>query len=154
MVMAAVLAGLLSVCEAPGARADEACVPFTTIGPNGGPGMIEAMLDGRGPFQMVVDTGATMTVISTRAAGVVHPQRVRGTASAIGAGGAFPAYPALLSRLSIGAAERTMVPVAVVDTSRLQGFMEARIDGFLGYSFLSDYRVSIDYPQHRLCFDS
>jgi clan AA aspartic protease (TIGR02281 family) len=93
---------------------------------------------------MIMDTGASLTVISPRAAkklGLKLGPRV----SLITANGTTSAPLARLGSLKVGKAEAHGVDVTVQDFSP-----DPRIEGLLGLNFLSRFHVSIDSKRQRL----
>lgn len=93
---------------------------------------------------MIMDTGASLTLISPRAAkqlGLKLGPRV----SLITANGTTSAPLARLGSLKVGKAEAHGVDVTVQNFSP-----DPRIDGLLGLNFLSRFHVSIDSKRQRL----
>ena len=72
---ASLLLCLVIVLESPSAEGrGEALTPFTPS-PYGGV-VVDVMLDDHGPFQMIVDTGSTHSVITTRVAAAIGARAV------------------------------------------------------------------------------
>ena len=58
-----------------------------------------------------------------------------------------------LSTLEIASAHKEKIPVVVAGfLTELSAAMGREIDGILGYSFWSDYLLTIDYPNKRISF--
>ena len=93
---------------------------------------------------LILDTGATSTVISRRLAGVLSVRPV-GTAIGQTVGGVISAPIARLTSLKVGAAEIADLSVIVHDFSR-----DPRIDGLLGMDFLGQYHVGLDSQKQLL----
>ena len=93
---------------------------------------------------LILDTGATSTVISRRLASLlsIHPT---GTAMGQTVGGTITAPIARLASMKVGAAEIAELSVIVHDFSR-----DPRIDGLLGMDFLGQYHVGLDSQKQVL----
>ena len=137
------------------ARASESCSGFQLVGPpapNGKLILLEVGINGQRPIPMVLDTGSTTTVLTPAVAKHLHLPSIDGIAGGVGASGAFRASVSVLPTVAVGGALRHHVLVAIADVGQVGHFAGTTIDGLLGYSFLSPYRVSIDYPKQRVCF--
>ena len=112
--------------------------------------LVPTFVNGRGPFQFALDTGASITVLSPAVAsalGVEGAERV----SMTGAGGKLQATVGRIASLAVGGALLDDVNVVVADF--LEGLGQAvgtKLDGVVGYSFLRHFRVTIDYPNSVL----
>jgi predicted aspartyl protease len=116
--------------------------------------VVSAFVNGRGPFNLAVDTGASLSVISrgvARRAKVATDGSVR--ARAIGAGGALDAVFARVSSVELGDLRAADLDVAVMRLTPISRAIGFRLDGVLGFNFLRRYRVTIDYPKQVLSFD-
>lgn len=110
--------------------------------------LIPVIVNGQGPFQMEIDTGATRTSLSpdaARRAGIA----VSGSGVLVGAGG--PVSVALgEAELRLASVTRR-TPIAVTpsieEISRAAG---SSIDGILGTDFLADTCLAIDYPGEKV----
>ena len=118
--------------------------------------MINVMINGKGPLRFIIDTGASLTVISDRAAERLglKPVARGGNARAIGGSGTFPIIYGLLDSLAIGEARIDMVPIYIrtVYTSPETPESE-RADGYLGLSILSNFAMILDYRARQLTLD-
>jgi predicted aspartyl protease len=116
--------------------------------------LIPAWLNGRGPYQFALDTGASTTVISSETA------RELGIAGSpipnvMGGGGAIPALAARLGSIRIGTAVASDLAVLILEAlSTLSAALGTRLDGILGYNFLRGFSVAIDYPQRVVALRS
>jgi hypothetical protein len=93
---------------------------------------------------LIVDTGASNTVISRRLATLLS---LRQTGATIGqtVGGPISAVTAQLKSIKVGAAEVTDLSVIVHDFSR-----DPRVEGLLGMDFLGRYQVGLDAQKQLL----
>jgi predicted aspartyl protease len=95
-------------------------------------------LDGQGPFQFLVDTGSTTTVVAARHAGRLKLPVV-GVATVNGTTGAADMPLARVGRLETGVVMREDIRVAVLSDKGL-----AREDGILGADVFAGRRLSFD----------
>jgi predicted aspartyl protease len=115
--------------------------------------VIAARANGIGPLRFVVDTGASLCVLSPAAAvrvGLVAPARQH--AKAIGAGGSVEASIGKLKLLEIDTLSISNLEFAIMPLGVLNRTTRLRLDGVLGYNLLSRYRVIIDYRNRMLTF--
>lgn len=116
--------------------------------------VVDATIDGKGPFHFVLDTGAGITVV-TPALAETLAAKASGATSMSGMGkNAVNAQTIVLDTVSVGTARQTGVLAAIValpPALTYQGRF-GTIDGVLGYSFLSHYAVTIDVVGDRASF--
>jgi len=55
--------------------------------------------------------------------------------------------------IRVGKAKSADVEVGVQDLQRLSSGIGMPLDGVLGYTFMKDYRVTINYPEQALSFE-
>jgi predicted aspartyl protease len=115
---------------------------------------VSVMINGQGPFHMLVDTGSTCTVISPEVAAAVEARGSdmdEGDVQAVNSFGNFAALPrVLLESITIGGVLFEGV-VAVVVPLEIQSKIDSReLDGLLGYTLFSDLFLALDYPNKKL----
>jgi hypothetical protein len=93
---------------------------------------------------LMLDTGATHTVISQRLAGALS-LRPAGRSAVQTVGGVVTVTMSRLRSLKVGQAEVSDLPIIVHDFSR-----DPRIDGLLGMDFLGRYRFGLDAQRQIL----
>jgi predicted aspartyl protease len=108
--------------------------------------LVEVHANGRGPFQFAIDTGTSTSAITPDLA-----RQLGVSASPIGAattGGAPVAVTAgVLDSFQVGGARIQDMPVVVADFfATLSEAVGTRLDGIVGYNFLRNYKVALDYP--------
>ena len=108
--------------------------------------LVEVYANGRGPFQFAVDTGTSTTAITPELA-----KKLGVESSPIGpvtTGGAHVNVTAgLLQSFQLGGAKIGKMTVVVADFfAMLSNAIGAKLDGIVGYNFLRNYKVVIDYP--------
>jgi len=124
---------------------EEITVPLTKIG---GSLVVHVMLNQERSAQLIVDTGASMTVLSTQAA---IDLGILGTTdnellTVNTAGGSVQVNMNYLSSLTVGTAQATKVAVAIHDLPDIP----EHIEGLLGMSFLKHFLVTLDAEHARL----
>lgn len=131
-----------------------AAVPFA-LAPKRPLTMIEVMLNGRGPFALALDTGASATLLSpatAKAAGIEAGEPV-----GLGGAGGAAAAGARMGRATIafGAIDRADARVAIADVLEpVAAASGAPLDGVLGADFFGTGRLVIDYGARRLWLDA
>jgi len=109
-------------------------------------------INGKGPYDFVLDTGAGNSVVTPRLAEElsIEAQTVPGIARGIG--GDAQLKLAAVSTLSVGSATVSDTQLVVIDLSSVspKGML---IDyGIIGYDFLRNFETVIDYPNQRYSF--
>jgi Aspartyl protease/Domain of unknown function (DUF4124) len=110
-------------------------IPFTP----GKPIMVSAKINGGGTVQLMLDTGASVTVINPRALagmGIGSSEALRGSVK--GATGSADVLFVPIASLEVGSARSGPLRVAAHDVDLGQG------DGLLGRDFLDQFTVNID----------
>jgi hypothetical protein len=135
--------------EAATPKARKAVVPFTMLPTNHM--LVEAKINGKGPYRLIFDLGAPITLLSNRAseaAGVVQADAPR--AFLFGMRG-----EAEIARLEAGDLSAAKLPVVVFDHPILQALGDVigrRIDGIMGFTLFARYRTTIDYQTKKMTF--
>lgn len=127
-------------------------VPFRLAHPAKPLIILETTVEGQGPFRFVLDTGASLTIISPELAQTLditleQPQ------VGLGAGGGVEVRIGTVRSVSIGETRQENVKVGVMDLRGIAAAVGSEIDGIIGYNFLSNYRVMIDYPRLAVSFE-
>lgn len=130
--------------------AARAVVPFETLASNHM--VVRAKINGKGPFRLIFDLGAPITLLSNRAgeaSGVVKKDApksllfsMRGEAS--------------VDTLEVGGLTARGLPVVVLDHPALRalgGFFGRPLDGIIGFTFFARYRTTIDYQAREMTFE-
>ena len=118
----------------------------------------EVNIDGIGkPLNFIIDTGATVTVLSERAAALEDAQRFlkSGKMKVYGAAGiADDVRIAALPRVQIGSYSREGIDAAVLDLEPVNETAGFQQSGILGGNFLRHYRVIFDFGRSVVRFES
>jgi hypothetical protein len=120
--------------------------------------VIEARWDKRGPYRFLIDTGASVTLVSpelaaryvAKNAGPVETPLVR-VRSAEGETALLSATT--LRRLVLGGAEFENVPALIYDCTELSAHFGLRIDGILGFPLFRETLLTLDYPRSRVLLE-
>ena len=112
--------------------------------------LVDVHANGRGPFQFAIDTGTSTTAITPELA-----KQLGVETSPVGAGttGGAPVdfHAGLLQSFQLGGAKIDNMAVVVADFfTMLNAAIGAKLDGIVGYNFLRNYKVAIDYPGETL----
>ncbi len=112
--------------------------------------LLQAVVHNQGPFQFVLDTGASRTVVTPELAERLRipvDQGISGT----GVGGKMDSRPATLNSLALGGITVRDLPVVVgTFLDAIGAAAGAKLDGILGNNLLRRYRVTIDCPAFKL----
>jgi predicted aspartyl protease len=106
--------------------------------------LVPVTINGKGPFQFILDTGAPTTVLSERFAESQHIQTGK-HASGLGVAGAISASIAVLDSAQVGDAHRASFEVGVVANFDEIHRRMPNVSGSLGLDFLRNYTMIIDY---------
>ncbi len=101
----------------------------------------------------ILDTGVDPSVINLTDAeelGLQVDRTDAGEAGGFGEGQGAPVFPARIAGLSIGGHRFAAFDALASDTAAFTGRDQRRLNVVLGYSFLSDKIVLVDYVAHKL----
>jgi predicted aspartyl protease len=125
-------------------------VPFQLAGAVKPLVLVPAFVNGRGPHTFVLDTGASATVLSPELATALGIETTAAEPMT-GAGGMLQATTGRIGSLTVGNAALQDVAVMVADfLAELGRVIGTPLDGVLGYNFLRQFRVTLDYPASTL----
>jgi clan AA aspartic protease (TIGR02281 family) len=115
--------------------------------------VVPVFINGQGPFDFAVDTGASSTALSVDLAEKLglSLEQIRDLA---GAGGRARAWRAQIESFSIGEARHQALAVAVSDfLEPLSQALGVKLHGIVGYNFLRHFNVTFNYPAEILCLE-
>ena len=109
-----------------------------------------AQADGK-TYRFMVDTGSSVTYVSSTLAGALKKKERRGapprTLPVRGANGRAVELPAVtLHRFRLGEAYFDDVPAVVYDFSEFSAHVGLKIDGIIGFPLFRDTLLTLDYP--------
>ncbi len=117
---------------------------------------VNVMVNGKGPLRFVIDTGASLSVISDAAAAKlgIKPVARGGKARAVGGSGSFPIIYGLLDSMQLGEVRIEAIPVYIRTVHHADDTPASeRADGYIGLSMLANYLITIDYQKRELTLD-
>ncbi|MFN2577066.1 MAG: aspartyl protease family protein [Pyrinomonadaceae bacterium] len=115
--------------------------------------IVQVKIGGKGPFNMLIDTDTDPSAIDSATARELGLDV--GTRGSVAAGGGTEknvTYSTRLPAVEIGAVSARDVVAATIDLRKLAERIGKPIYGVLGYSFLKDRIIQIDYPNLKIRF--
>jgi predicted aspartyl protease len=130
-------------------------VRFKLAGPNEAALIVSVKINGQGPYDFVLDTGATFTCVDRQLAEELKLPDWRGPVGSVVITGSESEMGFVkIDKLEVGdTASASELVAAKLDLSRMQppGF---GIRGLVGLNFLKNYRLTIDFQSKTLRLDS
>lgn len=152
------LAFLLSACATPHFDPEHADLPPGVLPTRtcGQAFLVDATINGRGPYALLIDTGAGDTCLSSRVAAQLSADCGRCWLLGFSAtGGMFAIHQVVHVReLRVGDATIRGFDAAVFDLHNLETILGGRCDGVLGYSAFRTVLLTLDYPAGAVRIDS
>jgi hypothetical protein len=113
---------------------------------------IKIMINGKGPYRVIFDTGAPTNLINNKVAkeaGIISKDTKRPLFTLFGSMGDFR-----IKELQVGNLKVKNVPTIVMDhpTVRLIDKFLGPIEGLVGFPFFARYKMTIDYQKKELTF--
>ena len=114
--------------------------------------LVEARINDKGPFRLIFDLGAPITLLNNRAseaAGVIKPDAPR--SFLFGMRG-----EAVVNRLKVGELTAEKLPVIILDHPVLKALEDVTgrpVDGIMGFTFFARFKTTIDYHAHEMTFE-
>jgi predicted aspartyl protease len=112
--------------------------------------LVDVHANGRGPFQFAIDTGTSTSAITPELAnqvGIVASQ----TGPVTTGGAHVDVRAGNIESFQLGGAKVDNMAVVIADFfTMLNAAVGAKLDGIVGYNFLRNYKVVIDYPSEML----
>jgi predicted aspartyl protease len=107
-------------------------------------------VNGKGPVDLILDTGATLTCLDDSLTHELNlPRRVGAVGVGAGVGMAGPVRLLKVDSLRVGAAAASNITVCSLDLRVLQQ-VSPGARGLLGLNFLKEFRVNIDFKRRVL----
>jgi predicted aspartyl protease len=122
-------------------------VSFDLAGPGGAALIVPVHVNGEGPFDFVLDTGATFTCVSPHLSDSLGLETQTGQVGyGAGIGGSGQIQLVRADSVRLGAAQAHDMTVCVVQLDQLEA-TGISIDGLLGLNFLKEFRMSLDFER-------
>lgn len=115
---------------------------------------VQIKVNGRGPYRVIFDTGAPVSIVSTQLAGdsglAPKQKKQQGLLGMLMAGG----QAITIKKLQVGKLTAEDVPVIVMDHPAVELLSEAlgRVDGIIGFPFFARYKMTLDYQAKQMTF--
>ncbi|PYS88289.1 MAG: hypothetical protein DMF62_10195 [Acidobacteria bacterium] len=145
-----IMIAFVTVCALATASAQTVEVPFDFVHNQI---VVKITIDGKGPFNALIDTGTDPSAIDIGTAREVGIKI--GSTGRKSTGGGTEVnlnYACKMSTLGVGSITATNVEAAALDLSRVSERMGAPISAIIGYSFLKKRIVQFDYPRSTVRF--
>jgi tetratricopeptide (TPR) repeat protein len=105
------------------------------------------MINGRGPYDFAVDTGATQTVLSEKLADQIGLKPVTTTIMhGVGGGGKIDTKLYSVKEISLGDLKIKNIPVGTFNDP----LVTQLADGIFGTAILADFIITVNYPANQL----
>jgi predicted aspartyl protease len=114
--------------------------------------LLPVHVNDRGPFEFILDTGAGTSLLSSELAKELEV-KVIGSKDGHSAGGKVSVSLAKVESLAVGKTKLQDIDVGIVDLGQIGKTVGAKIDGDLGYNFLKNFRITIDYFDCTIRFE-
>lgn len=114
--------------------------------------LVQVVLEGRGPYELLIDTGSSATILSRRVADEAGLEPLGGTAYAVGAHGDVVGSTDLrrVRSLEIGPCRFEETAVLVLDLAPLRRSFQVPFDGIVGYPLFMRTTWTLDYPARQV----
>src|SRR5437879_4985700 len=107
----------------------------------------EITINGRGPYNFAIDTGATQTVISEKLVAEMGLQPITSTVVyGIGGAGKVDTKLYVVKEMAVGDVKIKNIPVGTFNDP----LVSQLADGILGTAVLSDFIITVNYPANQL----
>ena len=115
--------------------------------------VVQVKVGGKGPFNMLLDTDTDPSAIdATTARELGLDIGSRGSPATGGGAQTATVYPTRLATVELGTISAHDVTAAVIDLKKISEKLGKPVQGVLGYSFLKDRIIQIDYPNSKIRF--
>ncbi len=112
--------------------------------------LVPATVNGQGPFQFALDTGASRTMLSIELARKLAIETTDDS-PVTGGGGQIKILAGKVSSLAVGGAGLRDHAIGAGEfLNMLSKAVGAQLDGIIGYNFLNQFKVTINYARSRL----
>jgi predicted aspartyl protease len=116
--------------------------------------LVPVFVDQQGPFQFALDTGAASTMLAPELARQLAIETTE-LGVATGGGGEIRISSGIVTSLAVGEISVHNHAVGVGQfLNMLSTAIGVKLEGIIGYNFLSQFQVTIDYPESTLDFSA
>jgi hypothetical protein len=118
--------------------------------------VIPVYINDKGPYNFILDTGVSPllitdpSILDTVDRSLWRPIKISG----LGKGEEIEAFSSNTIDVDVGASRMDNVPTAILksDIFNLSNFLGIHVHGLIGYYFLNSFKVSLNYPAHKMTF--
>jgi len=114
--------------------------------------IVDALINGN-DVNMIVDTGAGATLVSHELAERLGLRKAGQHCGGMGAGGDVEMDAVEVASMTIGSVSLCDMTPLSMDLSPICDRLETNVDGVIGFDFLSQTRLSIDYSARQLVLE-
>jgi predicted aspartyl protease len=114
--------------------------------------LLPVQVNGDGPFEFILDTGAGTSLLSCDLPKKLNI-KIISTKEGQSAGGKISVSLAKVDSFAVGQAKLEDLDVGIVDLTHIGKTIGTKIDGDVGYNFLKHFRITIDYHDCEIRFD-
>jgi len=115
--------------------------------------VVQVKVNGKGPLNMLIDTDTDPSAIDSATARALGLQvGTSGTPASGGGTEATQVYPTRLASVELGGISAKDIVAATIDLTKIGERIGKPIQGVLGFSFLKDRIIQIDYANSKLRF--
>jgi predicted aspartyl protease len=126
-------------------------VPLRVAGRGGAVLLVAVHINGAGPYNLVLDTGATLTCIDERLASQLDlPRKTGAVGLGAGVGGSGRVALVQVDSIRVGSSSVTNLTACVLDLRHLRDLGAGGVNGLLGLNFLSSFHVALDFEQRLM----
>lgn len=126
-------------------------VPLRVAGKGGAILLVGVHINGAGPYNLVLDTGATLTCIDERVAReLALPRKTGAVGLGAGVGGSGHVALVQVDSIRVGSSSVTNLTACVLDLRHLHDLGAGGVNGLLGLNFLSTFHVTLDFEQRLM----
>lgn len=126
-------------------------VPLRVAGRGGAVLLVGVHINGTGPYNLVLDTGATLTCIDERLAReLALPRKTGAVGLGAGVGGSSRVTLVQVDSIRVGSSTVANLTACVLDLRHLRDLGAGGVNGLLGLNFLSTFHVTLDFEQRLM----
>lgn len=126
-------------------------VPLQLAGRGGAVLMVAVHINGAGPYNLVLDTGATLTCIDERLSRQLSlPRKAGAIGVGAGVGGSERVALVQVDSVRLGSSTVTNLTACVLDLRHLRELGAGGVNGLLGLNFLTNFHVTLDFEQRLM----
>jgi predicted aspartyl protease len=132
----------------------EYAVRFRLVGMSNPLILVPAYADESGPHEFLLDSGATRSMLSQELASRLEIEQ-QSQDDVLGAGGSRQLGLVTIKSLRVGPAAQEGLTLGIAhDLAAIGDALKVRVDGLIGFDFIKNFRMTIDYRRQIIVFYS